>query len=95
VTRLRIQGARILDPASGRDEIGSVDVVDGRIEAIGAEASGVPDEVIEAGGLWLAPGFVDLHAHLREPGQEYQEDIETAPRPVATRPCVAWRTRIR
>ena len=83
MTRLRIQGARILDPASGRDEVGTLDVVDGRIESVGREPAGVPDEVIEAAGLWLAPGFVDLHAHLREPGQEYKEDIETGTRAAA------------
>jgi len=83
VTRLRIQGARILDPATGRDELGSVDLADGRIESVGSPSSGVPDEVIEAAGLWLAPGFVDLHAHLREPGQEYKEDIETGTRAAA------------
>jgi dihydroorotase len=83
VTRLRIQGARILDPATGRDEEGNLDVVDGRIAAVGAEASQAVDEVIEAKGLWLAPGFVDLHSHLREPGQEYKEDIETGTRAAA------------
>ena len=83
MSRTRIQGARILDPLSGRDEIGVVDVVDGRIEAVGRESASVPDEVIEAAGLWLAPGFVDLHAHLREPGQEYKEDIETGTRAAA------------
>jgi dihydroorotase len=83
VTRTRIQGARILDPGSGRDEIGTVDLVDGRIEAVGRESAGSPDEVIDAAGLWLAPGFVDLHAHLREPGQEYKEDIETGTRAAA------------
>ncbi len=83
MSRLRISGARILDPASGRDELGSLDVEDGRIVAVGREASGVPDEVLEANGLWLAPGFVDLHTHLREPGQEYKEDIETGTRAAA------------
>jgi len=83
VTRTRIQGARILDPGSGRDEIGVVDLVDGRIETVGRESAGSPDEVIDATGLWLAPGFVDLHAHLREPGQEYKEDIQTGTRAAA------------
>ena len=83
MSRVRIQGARVLDPASGRDEVGVVDLVDGRIESVGRESAGVPDEVIEAQGLWLAPGFVDLHAHLREPGQEYKEDIESGTRAAA------------
>ncbi|MBM4334784.1 MAG: dihydroorotase [Deltaproteobacteria bacterium] len=83
MSRLRITGARLLDPASGRDELGSLDVEDGRIVALGREPAGVPDEVFEANGLWLAPGFVDLHTHLREPGQEYKEDIETGTRSAA------------
>jgi len=83
LTRVRIQGARILDPASGRDELGTVDLKDVRIESVGRESGGVPDQVIEAEGLWLMPGLVDLHAHLREPGQEYKEDIETGTRAAA------------
>ena len=83
MSRLRIANARILDPASGRDEQGSVDVVDGRITSVGRADAAVPDEVIEANGLWLAPGFVDLHTHLREPGQEYKEDIETGTKAAA------------
>ena len=84
LSRLRIQGARILDPARGRDELGSVDV-DGRPDRRGRREPRrpCPTQVIEAAGLWLAPGFVDLHAHLREPGQEYKEDIETGTRAAA------------
>ena len=70
-----MRGARLLDPATGLDDLLELDVVDGRVAAVGRELSGSADEVIEAPGLWLAPGFVDLHAHLREPGQEYKEDI--------------------
>jgi dihydroorotase len=81
--RLRIRGARLLDPSCGRDEAGSIDVVDGRIDAVGAESAAVPDELLEANGLWLAPGFVDLHTHLREPGQEYKEDTESGTRAAA------------
>ena len=73
--RTRIRGARILDPSSGRDEIGELDIYDGLIAELDPRA--IPDQVIEAEGLWLAPGFVDLHTHLREPGQEYKEDIGT------------------
>ncbi len=79
--RTRIRGARILDPASGRDELGEIDIDDGRIAEAAPHAA--PDEVVEAEGLWLAPGFIDLHTHLREPGQEYKEDIATGTRAAA------------
>jgi dihydroorotase len=83
VSRLRIRGARVLDPAIGRDELASIEIDGGRIVAVGAEPAGRPDEVLEADGLWLAPGLVDLHAHLREPGQEYKEDIASGTRSAA------------
>ena len=75
MSRLRIRGARVLDPASGVDERLDLDIEGQRIAALGPELEGVPEEVIEADGLWLAPGLVDLHTHLREPGQEYKENI--------------------
>jgi dihydroorotase len=80
---LRVRGARVLDPASGIDDVLDVDVLDGRIAAIGRDLAGVPDEVIEAPNCWLAPGFVDLHTHLREPGLEYKEDIGSGTRAAA------------
>jgi dihydroorotase len=83
MSRLRIHGARVLDPASGRDETLDVDVEGGRIRAVGADLTGSVKQVIEGDGLWLAPGLVDLHVHLREPGQEYKEDIESGTRAAA------------
>ncbi len=76
------KGARVVDPASGRDETADVLVVDEAIEAVGnggAKGAGV----VDAAGLVLAPGFVDLHAHLREPGREDAETIETGSRAAA------------
>ena len=83
MTRRRIRGARVLDPASGRDEVVELEIENGRIAALASELPGVPDEVIEAEGLWLAPGLVDLHTHLREPGGEYKEDIASGARAAA------------
>ena len=83
MSRHRILGARVLDPATGRDERMDLDIEGGRIVALGSEPGGVPDEVIQGGGLWLAPGLVDLHVHLREPGQEYKEDIASGTRAAA------------
>ena len=78
-----IRGARVLDPAIGRDEIADLVFDDGKIVAVGGEVPAGAEQVIEAHGLWLTPGFVDLHTHLREPGQEYKEDIESGTRAAA------------
>jgi dihydroorotase len=73
--------ARLIDPESGRDNIGDLITVDDRIAAIGANISAEglgPDvEVIDAGGLCLAPGLVDMRVQLREPGAEHIESIES------------------
>jgi dihydroorotase len=78
--RICIRGARILDPAADRDESGDVLIEGGVIAAVGAALDASGAEVIEANGAWIAPGFVDLHTHLREPGQEYKEDIASGGR---------------
>lgn len=75
MSRLLLRGGRVLDPASNRDEHADVLIAAGRIEAVGAALDAAGAEVIDATGCWVAPGFVDLHSHLREPGQEYKEDI--------------------
>ena len=56
MSRLRIRGARVLDPASGRDECLEVELEDGRIVAMATELPGGPDEVLETEGLWLTFG---------------------------------------
>jgi len=78
---LVFRGARVLDPSTQLDEVADVVVEDGRISRVGRDAgaklSGERVRVIDAKGLWLAPGFFDLHVHFREPGQEYKEDISS------------------
>jgi len=71
--RLHIKNARIVDPASGKEGSGELFVADGRIAAEGGKA----DRVIDAKGLVLAPGFIDLSARLREPGHEYKATLES------------------
>jgi dihydroorotase len=79
-----IRGGRVLDPASGHDGAADVLIEDGRIAAVAERLESVGDaEEVDAHGLWVAPGFVDLHAHLREPGQEYKEDIASGGRAAA------------
>ncbi len=76
--RLAIEGARIIDPASNRDSIGSIYLADGKIAAIDRAPEGFnADETIHARGLAACPGLIDLSARLREPGFEYKATLET------------------
>ena len=75
VERLLIRGGRVLDPASDRDEVADLLVEDGAIAEIGSGLAAEGAEVVDASGCWVAPGFVDMHTHLRAPGQEYKEDL--------------------
>ena len=76
--RIEIRGARVIDPATGRDQPGAIYIADGRIAALDKAPDGFrADEVIEAKGLAAAPGLVDLSARLREPGFEYKATLES------------------
>ena len=76
-----IRGARVIDPASGLDGVRDVGVRGGLVEAIGEGLdSGAYERVIEGAGKILAPGLIDPHVHLREPGQVHKEDIESGTR---------------
>lgn len=73
-----IKGGRVVDPASGTDEKLDITVADGVITRIGRKLSPPGGaNVIEADGLVVFPGFIDMHCHLREPGHEYKETIQT------------------
>ena len=69
----------MIDPENGIDEVTDVFVENGVISEVGVDPDleGVEMEVIDAEGMCVAPGLVDMHVHLREPGQEYKEDIES------------------
>lgn len=80
MSSLRIDHGRVIDPASGTDQVTSVFVQDGLVIRVGPNApEGFPEDAttLDAKGLVVAPGFVDLHAHLREPGFDHAESIET------------------
>ena len=81
---LLIRNGRVIDPATGGDAIADVLVRDGFIESIGTgliAEDGI--EVLDATGAIVAPGFIDMHVHLREPGIEHAETIETGARAAA------------
>jgi dihydroorotase len=75
--KILIRHGRVVDPASGRDETADVAIASGRVVGIGAAAEFTADRVIDATGLVVAPGLVDLAARLREPGQEHEGMLES------------------
>jgi len=79
-----IKGGRIIDPASDRDEVADLLIVDGKISEIGQINSKDQNvEVYDAKGFVVTPGFIDIHCHLREPGEEYKETIATGTKSAA------------
>jgi dihydroorotase len=78
---LVIKNGRVIDPASGHDAIADVLIEDGVIRGVGSNLSAA--ETFDATGLIVAPGFIDMHVHLREPGFEHAETIESGSRAAA------------
>ena len=75
---LHLKGGRLIDPVSGKDESLDISIVDGRIDQVGASVRPGPKaELIDLKGKIIAPGLIDMHVHLREPGFEHKETIET------------------
>ncbi len=76
---LVIRGGRILDPANGLDGVADLIIENGKVLAVGRDLAPkfiqARVDVIDANGMWVVPGFIDLHVHFREPGQEYKETI--------------------
>jgi dihydroorotase len=83
-TPLVLRGGRVIDPSRAFDEVCDVVITDGRVSGIG-RGHGEPDgaRVLDAAGLVVCPGLIDLHVHLREPGQEHKETIATGARAAA------------
>ncbi len=72
---LLLKGGRLLCPASGLDQAGDLLIKDGLIAAVGRDLAETGAQVIDCAGLLVTPGLIDLHVHLREPGQEYKETV--------------------
>src|SRR5512135_2480410 len=83
--KVHLKNGRLIDPISGKDETLDLLIVDGRFEKIG---KGIPSDsathVIDMKNKLVVPGFIDMHVHLREPGFEHKETIETGCRSAAT-----------
>ena len=83
MSRLVIKNGRVVDPASGLDAQRDVLVEDGLVAAIEPRLEVGDAEILDAAGCVVAPGFLDIHVHLREPGIEHAETIETGARAAA------------
>jgi dihydroorotase len=83
MARLLIKNGRVVDPASRHDSVADVWIEDGLIKGVGSNLSAPGAEVIDASGLIVAPGFIDMHVHMREPGFEHAETIESGSRAAA------------
>jgi dihydroorotase len=77
LSSLLIKNGRIIDPASSLDQVGDLLIEDGQVSRIGPGIQAPRLETIDATGLIVAPGLIDIHVHLREPGREDEETIET------------------
>src|SRR5215470_9034556 len=79
VNRLLIRGGRVIDPARQTNTLFDILLEDGQVAAVGkaAEMNASNSEIFDARGMIVAPGFIDIHVHLREPGQSHKETIAT------------------
>jgi dihydroorotase len=76
-----VKNGRIIDPVNGRDETGELYIADGMI--VSREGVSPQAITIDAAHCWVVPGLIDMHVHLREPGQEYKEDVVSGTRAAA------------
>jgi dihydroorotase len=76
-TTILIRGGRVIDPSQEIDEVTDLAIAGGRVAALGRAAPRSADQIIDARGLIVVPGLIDMHVHLREPGQEERETIAT------------------
>ena len=83
MSRLVIKNGRVVDPAQNFDRVCDVGIEDDTIRELGSDISTEGAEEFDASGLVVAPGFIDMHVHLREPGFEHAETIESGSRAAA------------
>ena len=81
---LLLRHATLIDPAKGTRQVGDLLIREGRIAQAGTSLSPGGARVLEADGLIAAPGLIDAHVHLRDPGQTYKEDLDVYKRQALT-----------
>ena len=82
--KILLAGGRVVDPSQGFDDVSDVLLVDGTIASVGPGLDAPEDaEVVDCAGLLVVPGLIDVHVHLREPGEEHKETIATGARAAA------------
>ena len=80
---LLVKGGGVVNPALQQDEICDILITDGKIVAVGKNLTAEGATVFDAAGLVVAPGFIDMHVHLRQPGQSAKETVVTGTRAAA------------
>ncbi|MEK7388029.1 MAG: amidohydrolase family protein, partial [candidate division NC10 bacterium] len=81
---LLLKNGRVIDPANNLDAVQDVLIADGKIEKLGKNLTAPAGaELVDARGKIVCPGFIDMHVHLREPGYEYKETVQTGTRAAA------------
>jgi len=76
--KILLKGGRMIDPSQKLDAPLDLLIQNGTIAKIGSDLPAGPDvEIVGIAGLWLVPGLIDMHTHLREPGYEYKETVQT------------------
>ena len=83
MSRILIRNGRIIDPANQIDTTGDLLICDGKIDRIGDRIETEASQTVDASGLVVTPGLVDMHVHLREPGFEHKETIASGTRAAA------------
>jgi dihydroorotase len=83
MSRLLVKNGRVIDPSLGLDRVCDIAIEDGKVKEIGNDLSAAGTGQFDASGLIVSPGFIDMHVHLREPGFEHAETIETGARAAA------------
>ena len=81
--KLLIKNGHLVDVKSGRNSVYDIMIDNGRIVDIGTDFEVINCDLIDASGMYVLPGLVDAHCHLRDPGYEYKEDIESGTRSAA------------
>ena len=78
-----VKNGRVIDPSTKMDEVADLLIDNGKILEIASDIEDIADKVIDAKGCFVMPGFIDLHVHLRDPGYEYKETVETGSKAAA------------